>query len=224
MANAARNIFLEYRSLLVFIILMGVFRSSLADWNSVPTGSMKPTIVEGDRIVINKLAYDLKIPFSGVSVAKLGEPERGDIIIFNSEVSKKRLVKRVVGVPGDVVSMTDNVLSINGEKLKYTRPSTDITTVDSALSSSTDVIENLLGVEYSVRISNVPTRASNFRATEVPNGMYLALGDNRDNSVDSRFIGFIPRHEIIGRSRSVAMSFDYEDYYLLRKERFFKTL
>ena len=219
MANAARNIFLEYRSLLIFIILMSVFRSSLADWNSVPTGSMKPTIVEGDRIVINKLAYDLKIPFSDVSIAKLGEPERGDIIIFNSEVSQKRLVKRVVALPGDVVSMKDNVLIINEEKLEYTNSDSS----DPSL-SSTDLIENLLGVEYSIRISNRPTRASSFKAIEVPKDMYLALGDNRDNSVDSRFIGFIPRHEIIGRSRRVAMSFDYQDYYLLRKERFFKKL
>lgn len=222
MTNWIKHTVLENRGFIVFIILMSVFRSSLADWNSVPTGSMKPTIVEGDRIVINKLAYDLHIPFSYISLTRLGEPERGDIIVFNSEVSKKRLVKRVVGVPGDTVSMKNNVLSINGQELDYVDVSSTKEANDST--ESIEKTENLLGVKHAIRISKLPTRASSFAPISVPEGMYLALGDNRDNSVDSRYIGFIPRDEIIGRSRSVAMSFDYEDHYLLRKERFFKAL
>ena len=198
---------------------MGVFRSSLADWNSVPTGSMKPTIIEGDRILINKLAYDVKLPFSNISIAKLAQPRRGDIIIFNSAVSKKRLVKRVIGVPGDRVSMLNNRLTINGVELEYTLS-------NSALNAehSSDLDEDLLGVKHQIRIDNKAGPAANFLETRVPENMYLALGDNRDNSVDSRYIGFVPRSEIIGRSNSVVMSFDYDDYYLLRKERFFKTL
>ena len=212
----------ENRGFIVFIILMSMFRSSLADWNSVPTGSMKPTIVEGDRIVINKLAYDLHIPFSQVSLVKLGDPERGDIIVFNSKVSGKRLVKRVVGTPGDVISMTNNVLSINGEELKYITKKLNEHVDGSA--SSIDLIENLFDLEYSIRISKHPTKASSFAPISVPHGMYFALGDNRDNSADSRYIGFVPRDEVIGRSRNVAMSVDYQDHYLLRKERFFKAL
>ena len=198
---------------------MGVFRSSLADWNSVPTGSMKPTIIEGDRILINKLAYDVKLPFSNISIAKLAQPQRGDIIIFNSAVSKKRLVKRVIGVPGDSVSMLNNRLTINGVELEYTLS-------NSALNAkhSSDLDEDLLGVKHQIRIDNKAGPAANFLETRVPENMYLVLGDNRDNSVDSRYIGFVPRSEIIGRSNSVVMSFDYDDYYLLRKERFFKTL
>ncbi len=222
MASRLKNLIIENRGFIVFIILMSVFRSSLADWNSVPTGSMKPTIVEGDRIVINKVAYDLKLPFSDVNIAKLGEPKRGDIIVFNSAVSQKRLVKRVVGLPGDRVSMSNNVLTINGIELDYTVRTSDANTV--AELSSHDLNENLLGAEHAIRVNKRPGRAANFATTVVPDGMYLALGDNRDNSIDSRYIGFIPRHEIIGRSRSVAMSFDYEDYYLLRKDRFFKAL
>jgi len=222
MASRLKNLIIENRGFIVFIVLMSVFRSSLADWNSVPTGSMKPTIIEGDRIVINKIAYDLKLPFSDISIAKLGEPERGDIIIFNSAVSQKRLVKRVVGMPGDQVSMNNNVLTINDIELDYTIRASDANTV--ARLNSNDFNENLMGAEHAIRVSKRPGRAASFATTVVPEGMYLALGDNRDNSIDSRYIGFIPRHEIIGRSRSVAMSFDYEDYYLLRKDRFFKTL
>lgn len=188
----------------------------------MPTGSMQPTIVEGDRIVINKVAYDLYVPFSDISLARLAEPKRGDIIVFNSKISAKRLVKRVVGLPGDTVSMANNVLSINGKVLQYRALSEPIE--QSAAASYHHQTEDILGIEHSIRVSNQSGRASSFSTVTVPQDSYLALGDNRDNSVDSRYIGFIPRSEIIGRSRSVAMSFDYNDHYLLRKERFFKTL
>ena len=207
------------RGFIIFLVLMGVFRSSLADWNSVPTGSMKPTIIEGDRILINKLAYDVKLPFSNISIAELSQPQRGDIIIFNSAMSKKRLVKRVIGVPGDSVSMLNNRLTINGVELEYTLSNSTLNA-----EHSSDLDEDLLGVKHQIRIDNKAGPAANFLETRVPENMYLALGDNRDNSVDSRYIGFVPRSEIIGRSNSVVMSFDYDDYYLLRKERFFKTL
>lgn len=221
-----KRVIIENRSLVIFIALMCVFRSSIADWNSVPTGSMKPTIIEGDRIIINKVAYDLHLPFSTISIAQFGSPKRGDIIIFNSKVTNTRLVKRVIGIPGDTVSMTNNVVEINGLPLKYGEASVN---KENTLAPKNpklwlEVNEELRGLKHSVRLSNNTTTASTFAATLVPENSYLVLGDNRDNSADSRFIGFIPRNEIIGRSRSVAMSFDYENYYLLRKKRFFKAL
>lgn len=222
MIDRVKRVAVDNRSFILFILLMSVFRSSLADWNSVPTGSMKPTIVEGDRIIINKLAYDLRIPFLGISMAKLSDPERGDIIIFNSKVSKKRLVKRVIGIPGDIVSMTNNVVSLNGKALEYKEQQNK--GEQGSRLTSIDLTEKSFGLEHSIRVSRYQTKASSFAPTIVPKGMYLALGDNRDNSADSRFIGFIPRDEIIGRSRNVAMSVDYQDHYFLRKERFFKTL
>ena len=109
----------EYKSLLVFISLLLVFRSAVADWNDVPTGSMKPTIVEGDRIFINKMAYDIRVPFTHISLVKLAEPQPNDIIIFDSVASDKRLVKRVIGVPGDKISMRNNQLFINGQAIAY---------------------------------------------------------------------------------------------------------
>jgi len=222
MGSFIKKVASENKGLIGFIILMTVFRSSLADWNSVPTGSMKPTIIEGDRIVINKLAYDLNIPFSHISLVKLGEPKRGEIVIFNSKVSEKRLVKRVIGLPGDTVSMTNNRLTINGTELHYRQKTQNRNSLGQA--TSLDLAENLLGFEHTIRVNTHVSKASNFPPITVPNGQYLVLGDNRDNSVDSRYIGFVPRDEIIGRSRNVAMSFDYENYYRLRKERFFRRL
>jgi signal peptidase I len=205
----------NYKSLLLFLVLMALFRSAIADWNDVPTGSMNPTIIEGDRILVNKLAYDLRIPFTHISVLKRGDPERGDIIIFDSEVSDLRLVKRVTGVPGDVISMDNNVLSINGQELSYQRLPGDAVTVDA--------IEHLDDRHYTIR-TEPRSPVSSFDPVTVPPGYYFVLGDNRDNSADSRYIGFVPRNEIIGRSRSVVLSLDYENYLRPRADRFFKNL
>ncbi|MGY0627054.1 MAG: signal peptidase I, partial [Paraglaciecola chathamensis] len=113
------TLYRDNKSVLLFIVLMCVFRSAIADWNEVPTGSMQPTIVEGDRIWVNKLAYDVSTPFVNYSLLKLADPIRGDIIVFDSAPADKRLVKRVVGIPGDTIAMIDNVLYINQQPLSY---------------------------------------------------------------------------------------------------------
>lgn len=207
-----KNLWKDNKSLLLFLVLMMVFRSAVADWNDVPTGSMKPTIVEGDRLLINKMAYDLRVPFTTVSLVHLDDPERGEIIIFESEVSDQRLVKRVIGLPGDRVAMINNRVQLNGVLLDYEL-------IESAATHS-DYSETLGGERHSVRISKAASRAANFDAVTVPAGHYLVLGDNRDNSADSRYIGFVPRAEIIGRSNRLALSLDYENYFLPRSERF----
>jgi len=204
----------ENKSFIVFIVLMSLFRSALADWNTVPTGSMKPTIIEGDRITVNKLAYDLRIPFTHISLCRLGEPQRGEIAVFDSKVSDKRLVKRVIGIPGDAVAMVNNQLYINGKAIAY-----------EPTSENGNQLEHLFNVTHRVRISNPNNHAfANFPTVIVPADHYLMLGDNRDNSADSRVIGFVPRKEIIGRSSAVVMSFNYDNYYLPRLNRFFKEL
>lgn len=206
-----RKFWATNKSLFLFLLLMFCFRSAIADWNVVPTGSMKPTIIEGDRILVNKIAYDLHLPFTHISVVKRGDPIRGDIIIFDSKAADKRLVKRVVGVPGDTLSMRNNVLTLNGKVLAY-----------SSLDRQ-DSYENLDGVEHMIR-TRPKSRYANFGPIKVPKAQYLVLGDNRDSSADSRVIGLVPRSEVIGRSRQVVMSLDYDNYYLPRQTRFIKTL
>src|SRR5258705_7542746 len=109
----------EYRGFTLFVVLMIIFRSNLADWNTVPTGSMKPTIVEADRIFVNKIAYDLTVPLSHLSIYRFADPKRGDIVVFDSKAADTRLVKRVIGLPGDTVQMRDNRLTINGAEARY---------------------------------------------------------------------------------------------------------
>src|SRR5215468_9503033 len=109
----------EIRPLLILLAIGFSIRSSLADWNDVPTGSMRPTILEGDRVYVNKLAYDLKVPFTTWHIAEWDNPHPGDIVVFFSPYDGQRLVKRVIGLPGDTIELRDNSLVINGEPIKY---------------------------------------------------------------------------------------------------------
>src|SRR5688500_5649188 len=119
--------FLKQARSFVFVVLLVLsFRSSIADWNDVPTGSMKPSILEGDRIYVNKLAYDLKVPFTTWHVAEWDSPERGEVVVFFSPQDGIRLVKRVIGVPGDVVEMRNNRLYVNGLPASYQPADPDI--------------------------------------------------------------------------------------------------
>ena len=205
----------ENKQFIIFLVLMFVFRSAVADWNHVPSGSMLPNIVVGDRLLVNKMAYDVRVPFTHISLYRHSHPEAGDIVIFDSAASGIRLVKRVIGVPGDVVEMRGNRLIINGQPLSY---ETD-TTLDQE-----HVRERLGQRHHMIRLSPRQSRASSFLPVKVPEDAYLVLGDNRDNSADSRFIGFVPRDEIVGRTRSVVMSFDHDNYFIPRRERFFYKL
>ena len=208
------NIWRENKSFIIFISLMFIFRSACADWNTVPSGSMKPTILEGDRIAVNKLAYDLHFPFTHISLVKFSDPQRGDIAVFDSKVADKRLVKRVIGVPGDTIAMVNNQLTINGKNISYQKNTENL-----------DQIEHLFNTSHSIRIGDTNDHSfANFPAIIVPSNFYLMLGDNRDNSADSRVIGFVPRDEFIGRSSSVIVSFNYDNFYIPRADRFFKSL
>jgi len=217
MKQKLRQLWRQNRHFIIFMLLIIGFRSAIADWNVVPTGSMKPTIVEGDRIAVNKLAYDLRIPLTPFSLLTLGEPQRGDIVIFDSAAAGKRLVKRVVGLPGDMVAMFENRLHINGQVLDYT--------LVEQSEDSTVLREQLGQHPHLIKLQHGASAASaGFGLTLVPDNSYLVLGDNRDNSADSRYIGFVPRKEIVGRARRVVMSLDYDDYYLPRGDRLWRSL
>jgi signal peptidase I len=189
----------------------------LADWNSVPTGSMNPTNVEGDRILVNKLAYGLNVPLSHIRLMSWGHPARGDIVVFDSAAENTRLVKRVIGLPGDVIAMQDNRLSINGTLLNYSELGTD--------GAYLQAMEHLGDTPHAMQLStDAPSPAGSFGPVTVPPDRFLVLGDNRDNSKDSRYIGFVPRSEIIGRARHVVLSLNYDKYYLPRTHRMFQAL
>jgi signal peptidase I len=201
----------------VVTVILTPLRSVVADWNDVPSGSMMPTILVGDRIFINKLAYDLKVPFSTWHMATWADPQRGDIIVFRSPADGRRLVKRVVAVPGDHLELRDDHLFINGEPASYK-------IVDGEGQTALILDETVSGKGNPLMIEPQRRARRTFGPVEVPSGHYFVMGDNRDNSFDSRYFGFVSRDRILGRATMVAMSLDHEHYFKPRFERFGHSL
>jgi len=221
MALDKKKVLYEIRVFALMILIVSSLRSALADWNDVPTGSMKPTIQEGDRVVVNKLAYDLKIPFTTIDVVKWANPKRGDIVVLFSPRDGTRLVKRVVALPGDHVEMRDNQLFVNGQLAKQS-PLTFETSDDQGPAYVLD--EDLYGRMHKIMISPEIGATRSFGPLVVPAEHYFVLGDNRDNSNDSRYIGFIERRRIVGEAVAVAFSLDRKHYFIPRFNRFFEGL
>lgn len=198
-------------------------RSSVADWNDVPTGSMRPTILEGDRIFVNKLAFGLRIPLTRLWLAQWGGPERGDIVTLASPADGTRLVKRVIGLPGDVITLVGNRLAINGEPVEYAVIG-DQTTVELESGRRAAIVlaeEELPGRTHIVTFTQGVMSPRFFEPITVPEGRYFVMGDNRDQSLDSRVFGFVQRDDIYGRSSFVALSFDPSGFLSPRFERWF---
>jgi signal peptidase I len=114
-----KNFIRANKGFLMFMLLFGVFRTAVADWNPIPSASMRPNLLEGDVVFVNRLAFDLKIPLTDVVVARLGEPSRGDVVTFASPTDGTRLIKRILAVPGDVIEMRDDRLIVNGAQASY---------------------------------------------------------------------------------------------------------
>ena len=208
----------EIRPLLILALVIFSIRSSLADWNDVPTGSMKPTIVEGDRVFVNKLAYDLKVPFTTWHLAQWDNPRRGDVVVFYSPHDGTRLVKRVIGVPGDTIELRNNVLFLNGQATDYepltagTFPSLDVMDQASHAFSS----EKLPGRTHAVAAFPAVRAMRRFGPIQVSQDHYFMMGDNRDDSFDSRYYGAVDRKQILGRATTVVLSFDRKNLWIPR--------
>jgi len=216
----------EIRPLLILALVLFSIRSSLADWNDVPSGSMQPTILVGDRIFVNKLAYDLKVPFTTWHLAQWSNPQRGDIVVFYSPRDGTRLVKRVVGLPGDTVELRNEQLFINGDRVEYAPLPAEISDPLSETERERSVFatEQLFAHPHAVMaIPSVPAKRT-FGPIQVPEGHYFMMGDNRDNSFDSRYFGVVERKQIVGKATAVVLSLDRNHYWLPRKQRFFTTL
>lgn len=208
----------ENRQFFALLLCIVFFKSAIADLSSISGASMLPTLLDGDKVWVNKLAYDVKIPFTEISLTEVSDPRRGDIVIIDSKVADKRLVKRIVGIPGDTIYMQNNNLVINDVAADYEVLSTE--------GSSIIIQEHLPEKKYRARLSRGYLNRNNrsYGPTVVPENQYFVLGDNRDNSADSRIYSFVPREEIIGRSSSVVFSLDSENSYLPRTERFLSEL
>ena len=201
----------EYaRSFFPVLLLILLFRSFVAEPFKIPSGSMMPTLLVGDFILVNKFAYGLRLPVLNTKIVSVGEPERGDVFVFRfPENPKEDYIKRVVGLPGDEVTYRNKTLYINGVEVAesevgpYTGPSEAGRSMAGA-----QVKEEKLG-EVEHRIMEIPRVWVGHEGTwRVPPGHYFAMGDNRDNSADSRFWGFVPEENLVGKAFVIWMNWD----------------
>ena len=221
------RIWRDWRNTIFFIVFVLIpVKSSLADWNWVPTGSMNPTILEGDLIYVDKLAYDLRFPLTFYRLAEWSAPERGDIVVCFSPEDEIRLVKRIIAMPGDTIKSKGNILFLNGQPATYTKLEPQNTEyLSSKLKGRSRLAtENLDGCTHAVMSIPSVRALRDFGPVTVPPDHYFVMGDNRDNSKDSRHFGFVQRQAIVGKARGVIVSFDITDKYQPRLKRFFDSL
>jgi signal peptidase I len=206
-------------------IIVFPLKSAVADWNWVPSGSMKPTILEGDLVFVNKLAYDLKVPFTLQRLAEWDNPARGDIVVFFSPHDGTRMVKRVVAVPGDTIELRNNVLLLNGEAMTYESVNAQAYAKE-IYEDARALITAEQGAGRSHLVMELPSRRAlrTFDSITVPPGKYFMMGDSRDNSFDSRSWGFAERKQIVGKANRVLLSFDKNHHYVPRFRRTFSPL
>lgn len=215
------------RGFLVFILLFGLFRTAVADWNPIPSGSMRPNLLEGDVVFVNRLAYNLKLPLTNLVLAHTGEPRRGDIVTFFSPANGERLIKRVAALPGDRVEMRDKRLIVNGAEARYVplrsvteRPAPGVELP--ALRLEERSADGVHVVQWFERGGFGPH--DSFGPLTVPQDQFLMLGDNRDDSADSRWFGLVPRRLLIGRAVLLLASADITGNWMPRFGRFGQSL
>ncbi len=206
------SLIVEYsRSFFPILLIVLLIRSFLVQPFRVPTGSLEPTVMPGDFIAVNQYAYGLRLPVLHTKALKVGEPKVGDIVVFRWPPNPSiDYVKRVIGVPGDHVVYKNKVLYINGKKAPQTligdafdiEPQTPVPVLEKQ--------EDLMGVKHMIFVRPNYNESGDFSVV-VPKGEYFMMGDNRDNSSDSRFWGFVPEHNIIGKAFLVWMSWDSHD-------------
>ena len=213
--------FRENRSFLLFLVGFLFFRTAIADWNPVPSGSMRPTILEGDVVFVERVAYDWKLPLTDISLRRVGEPQRGDVVTFGSPRDGTRLIKRVVAVPGDTVELRADRLILNGQPAEYA----SVEVVAEPLAPGVEVrgvraVEQWGGQRRIVQFLPEVRARRDFGPIVVPAEQFFMMGDNRDNSEDSRFIGLVPRRLIIGQAHRVLVSADITGHWAPRWDRF----
>jgi len=166
-------------SLLIAAAIALLVRGFVVQAFRIPSGSMEPTLLVGDHLLVSRLSYEMKLPFTDIVLLDLGKPKRGDVVVFRyPEDRSKDFIKRVIGVGGDTVQIRDKVVYVNGQRLKDSHASFQDKAIIPGGSSPKD----------------------NFGPVTVPGDSYFVMGDNRDRSYDSRFWGFVRKDDLIGRA------------------------
>lgn len=202
--NKKQHWIIEYsKSFFPVLALVLVLRSFLVEPFRIPTGSMKPTLVEGDFILVNKFQYGIRLPVLGTTLVKVSEPKVGDIVVFRHKDGKD-LIKRVVGVPGDRVQYIAKHLYINGHLI----PTEELGTTHDRGVFAIESREDLAAMKHNIYVYPKINAIYPYNDVIVPPNSYFVLGDNRDNSEDGRYWGFVNDKDLLGKAFATWMSWD----------------
>ncbi len=177
----------NFEAILIAVVLALLIRTFVVQAFKIPSGSMLETLQIGDHILVNKFIFGTRIPFTNMKLLPVRKPERGDIIVFKYPVDEKRdFIKRVIGIPGDVIEIRNKVVYVNGAELQ--------------------------DVYVIYRDENIiPGQRDNFGPATVPDDSYFMMGDNRDGSFDSRFWGYVKEEEVLGKALIIYWSWDRDN-------------
>jgi signal peptidase I len=194
-----KTLWREYLEAIIIAILLALFiRTFIVQAFKIPSGSMLPTLQIGDHLLVNKFIYGIKNPFTGSTIIPLGKPERGDIVVFKFPLDRDvDYIKRVVGIAGDTIEIRNKKVFINGKAAKDPHAHFSLNTILPATAGPRD----------------------NFGPIKVPEGKIFCMGDNRDNSYDGRFWGFVDQRDVLGKAFMIYWSWDL-DMPLLSINRF----
>jgi len=183
--------------------LVLVLRSFVIEPFQIPSSSMVPTLKVGDFILVSKWTYGIRLPVLRNKIIEIDSPQRGDVMVFFPPHEERYFIKRVIGLPGDEIHVLDGVLYINGDKMSQKVLQDEI-----AAPRSVVMTEDLGSLEHAMQRRVVPTRLSQNFTAVVPEGHYFMMGDNRDNSSDSRVWGPVPEERIVGKAFARWMFWD----------------
>ncbi len=193
-------------SLIIAVLIALVVRSFVVQAFKIPSASMEPTLLIGDHLLVNRLSYVMKVPFTDKVIFSLGDPQRGDVVVFRYPMDRsKDFIKRLIATGGDTVQIKSKKIYINGQK------------VDDPHAYFAD--DSIIPASFSPR--------DNFGPVTVPKGYFLVMGDNRDRSYDSRFWGFVKKEDFVGRALIIYFSWDGRSpdiFHYIRWERFGKLI
>jgi len=209
--EAQEPVIVEYaRSFFPIILLVLVIRSFIAEPFRIPSASMLPTLHIGDFILVNKFAYGIRLPVINTKVLETGEPKRGDVLVFRfPQNTRVDYIKRVVGLPGDKVGYFNKTIYINGEAIEQQVQQKDVNLLGLVPSRAELRVEQLGDIKHELLID--PDRSLVEGEMVVPSGQYFVMGDNRDNSNDSRFWGTVPEQNLVGKAFFIWMSWNWND-------------
>ena len=218
-AGKGRSFYKEWIEPFLIAAIVALFiRQFVVEAFKIPSGSMIPTLTIGDHLLVNKFVYGPRIPFTDMRIFRWKEPKRGDIIVFKyPENEDKNFIKRIVGLPGDKVEIRNGVLLINDRPVRIEEIA-DATSDDGLLGTSQQYVEHLGSVSHRMQYLHDQSD-NNFGPITVPPEKVFVMGDNRDNSQDSRVWGFVQFNKILGKALIIYWSWDGNNGRWLRWER-----